>query len=423
MFNTQIHEIINQSLETIDPEIFSLINREIARQSEGINLIASENYAFRAVLEAMGTPLSNKYAEGYPSRRYYSGCQYIDEIENIAIERLKKLYKAEHANVQPHSGAQANMAVYFAFLKPGDTILTMNLNCGGHLTHGSPVNFSGQIYNVVHYGVSRKDELIDYDEVRELALKHRPKMIVAGASSYTRIIDSKAFKNIAEEVGAYFLFDMAHYSGLIAAGQYPSPVPHAHFVTSTTHKTLRGPRGGIILCKKEYSKDIDKSVFPGVQGGPLMHVIAAKAVAFKLAGEQGFVDYQKQVIKNARVFAETLQSEGFRIVSGGTDCHMVLVDLRNTGLTGKEAEEVLSQVGIYVNKNVVPFDPQPPRVTSGIRIGTAAITTRGMKEDVASEIAKLISILLKDTSKKDYVTKRVMEISQAYPVYSAGDLK
>ncbi|MCS7165510.1 MAG: serine hydroxymethyltransferase [Candidatus Calescibacterium sp.] len=414
---------MNQSLETIDPEIFSLINREIARQSEGINLIASENYAFRAVLEAMGTPLSNKYAEGYPSRRYYSGCQYIDEIENIAIERLKKLYKAEHANVQPHSGAQANMAVYFAFLKPGDTILTMNLNCGGHLTHGSPVNFSGQIYNVVHYGVSRKDELIDYDEVRELALKHRPKMIVAGASSYTRIIDSKAFKNIAEEVGAYFLFDMAHYSGLIAAGQYPSPVPHAHFVTSTTHKTLRGPRGGIILCKKEYSKDIDKSVFPGVQGGPLMHVIAAKAVAFKLAGEQGFVDYQKQVIKNARVFAETLQSEGFRIVSGGTDCHMVLVDLRNTGLTGKEAEEVLSQVGIYVNKNVVPFDPQPPRVTSGIRIGTAAITTRGMKEDVASEIAKLISILLKDTSKKDYVTKRVMEISQAYPVYSAGDLK
>ncbi|MEN3015241.1 MAG: serine hydroxymethyltransferase [bacterium] len=408
---------MNSDLQEIDPEIFSLIEKETKRQSEGINLIASENYAFKAVLQAMGTALSNKYAEGYPGKRYYSGCQYIDQIESIAIERLKSLYKAEHANVQPHSGAQANMAVFFAFLKPGDTILTMDLSCGGHLTHGSPVNFSGQIYNVIHYGVSRKDELIDYDQVRDLALKYRPKMILAGASSYSRVIDSKIFAEIAKEVSCYFLFDMAHYSGLIAAGVYPSPVPYADFVTSTTHKTLRGPRGGIILCKKEYSKDIDKSVFPGVQGGPLMHVIAAKAVAFKLAQTPEFVEYQKQVVSNAKVFAKTLQEEGFRIVSQGTDCHMFLVDLRNTGLTGKEAEELLNQVGIYVNKNVIPYDPQPPRITSGIRIGTPSITTRGFKENEVIEVAKLISTILKDPSKKEYVSDKVKEISSAYPVY------
>lgn len=417
MLNYQIYDKINSPLSDVDSEIYQLIIKENSRQSEGINLIASENYAYRAVLEAMGTSLSNKYAEGYPGRRYYSGCQYVDQIENIAIERLKKLYNAEHANVQPHSGAQANMAVYFAFLKPGDSILTMSLNCGGHLTHGSPVNFSGQLYNVIHYGVSRHNELIDYDEVRDLALRYRPKIIVAGASSYSRIIDSKVFSEIAKEVGAYFLFDMAHYSGLVAAGIYPSPVRWADFVTSTTHKTLRGPRGGFILSKKEYSKSIDKSLFPGVQGGPLMHVIAAKAVAFKLANTQEFVDYQKQVLANSKVFVETLQSEGFRIVSNGTDCHMFLVDLRNLGITGKEAEEMLNNVQIYVNKNVIPFDPQPPKITSGIRIGTAAITTRGFTQEHVKDLAKLISLVLKDRTKMDYVSKKVIELSQAFPVY------
>ncbi len=408
---------INSSLEKVDYTIYDLIRKEIKRQSEGINLIASENYTYKAVLEAMGNALSNKYAEGYPNKRYYSGCQYIDEIENIAIERLKDLYGSEHANVQPHSGAQANMAVYFAFLKPGDTILTMSLDCGGHLTHGSPVNFSGQIYNVVHYGVSRKDELIDYDQVRELALKNRPKIIVAGASSYSRVIDSKIFSEIAKEAEAYFMFDMAHYSGLIAANIYPSPVKYADFVTSTTHKTLRGPRGGIILSKKEYAKEIDKSVFPGVQGGPLMHVIAAKAVAFKLAKTDEFKIYQQQVLKNAKTFVEVLQSEGFRIVSNGTDCHMFSVDLRNIGLTGKEAEEILSSVGIYVNKNVIPFDPQPPRITSGIRIGTAAITTRGFKEQEVKELAKLVSTILKNKNKASIVEEKVNELSSAFPVY------
>lgn len=417
MLNYQIYDKINSPLSDVDSEIYQLIVKENSRQSEGINLIASENYAYKAVLEAMGTSLSNKYAEGYPGRRYYSGCQYVDQIENIAIERLKKLYNAEHANVQPHSGAQANMAVYFAFLKPGDSILTMSLNCGGHLTHGSPVNFSGQLYNVIHYGVSRHNELIDYDEVRDLALRYRPKIIVAGASSYSRIIDSKVFSEIAKEVGAYFLFDMAHYSGLVAAGIYPSPVRWADFVTSTTHKTLRGPRGGFILSKKEYSKSIDKSLFPGVQGGPLMHVIAAKAVAFKLANTQEFVDYQKQVLANSKVFVETLQSEGFRIVSNGTDCHMFLVDLRNLGITGKEAEEMLNNVQIYVNKNVIPFDPQPPKITSGIRIGTAAITTRGFTQEHVKDLAKLISLVLKDRTKMDYVSKKVIELSQAFPVY------
>lgn len=417
MLNAQIYENINSSLESTDAVVYNLIKKETLRQSEGINLIASENYAFRAVLEAMGNALSNKYAEGYPSRRYYSGCQYVDEIEILAVQRLKDLYSAEHANVQPHSGAQANMAVYFAFLNPGDTILSMSLDCGGHLTHGSPVNFSGKMYNVVNYGVSRVNELIDYDQVRDLALKHRPKMIVAGASSYGRFIDSKIFSDIAKEVGAYFLFDMAHYSGLVAAGIYPSPVLYADFVTSTTHKTLRGPRGGIIISKKEYAKDIDKSVFPGVQGGPLMHVIAAKAVAFKLAKSPEFVEYQKQVVKNAKLFVEILKSEGFRIVSGSTDSHMFLVDLRNIGITGKEAEELLNNVGIYVNKNVIPFDPQPPRITSGIRIGTAAITTRGFREQEVTEVARLVSMILKDKTKFEIVAKKVKEISSAFPVY------
>jgi glycine hydroxymethyltransferase len=414
---TEVYEKINKDLKEIDPEIYDLIVKEIIRQGEGINLIASENYAFKAVLQAMGTPLSNKYAEGYPKKRYYSGCQYVDIIEELAIKRLRELYKAEYCNVQPHSGAQANMAVYFAILKPGDTILTMSLNCGGHLTHGSPVNFSGIIYNVVHYEVSRANELIDYDMIRDLAIKYKPRLIVAGASSYPRVIDSKIIAEIAKEVEAFFMFDMAHYSGLIAADLYPSPVNHADFITSTTHKTLRGPRGGVIIAKKEYEKLINKWVFPGIQGGPLMHVIAAKAVAFKLAQEPEFKDYQRQVLINAKILAEELKNQGIRIVTDGTDSHMVLCDLRSIGLTGKEAENILNEVGIFVNKNVIPFDPQVPAVTSGIRLGTPAITTRGFKEQETKELAKLIAIALKEPNKKDYIKSKVIELSQAFPVY------
>jgi glycine hydroxymethyltransferase len=414
---TEVYEKINKDLKEIDPEIYDLIVKEIIRQGEGINLIASENYAFKAVLQAMGTPLSNKYAEGYPKKRYYSGCEYVDIIEELAIKRLKELYKAEYCNVQPHSGAQANMAVYFAILKPGDTILTMSLNCGGHLTHGSPVNFSGIIYNVVHYEVSRANELIDYDMIRDLAIKYKPRLIVAGASSYPRVIDSKIIAEIAKEVEAFFMFDMAHYSGLIAADLYPSPVNHADFITSTTHKTLRGPRGGVIIAKKEYEKLINKWVFPGIQGGPLMHVIAAKAVAFKLAQEQEFKDYQRQVLINAKILAEELKNQGIRIVTDGTDSHMVLCDLRSIGLTGKEAENILNEVGIFVNKNVIPFDPQVPAVTSGIRLGTPAITTRGFKEQETKELAKLIALALKEPNKKDYIKSKVIELSQAFPVY------
>jgi len=414
---TEVYEKINKDLKEIDPEIYDLIVKEIIRQGEGINLIASENYAFKAVLQAMGTPLSNKYAEGYPKKRYYSGCEYVDIIEELAIKRLKELYKAEYCNVQPHSGAQANMAVYFAILRPGDTILTMSLNCGGHLTHGSPVNFSGIIYNVVHYEVSRANELIDYDMIRDLAIKYKPRLIVAGASSYPGVIDSKIIAEIAKEVEAFFMFDMAHYSGLIAADLYPSPVNYADFITSTTHKTLRGPRGGVIIAKKEYEKLINKWVFPGIQGGPLMHVIAAKAVAFKLAQEQEFKDYQRQVLINAKILAEELKNQGIRIVTDGTDSHMVLCDLRSIGLTGKEAENILNEVGIFVNKNVIPFDPQVPAVTSGIRLGTPAITTRGFKEQETKELAKLIALALKEPNKKDYIKSKVIELSQAFPVY------
>jgi glycine hydroxymethyltransferase len=414
---TKVYEKINKDLKEIDPEIYDLIVKEIIRQGEGINLIASENYAFKAVLQAMGTPLSNKYAEGYPKKRYYSGCEYVDIIEELAIKRLKELYKAEYCNVQPHSGAQANMAVYFAILKPGDTILTMSLNCGGHLTHGSPVNFSGIIYNVVHYEVSRANELIDYDMIRDLAIKYKPRLIVAGASSYPRVIDSKIIAEIAKEVEAFFMFDMAHYSGLIAADLYPSPVNHADFITSTTHKTLRGPRGGVIIAKKEYEKLINKWVFPGIQGGPLMHVIAAKAVAFKLAQEPEFKDYQRQVLINAKILAEELKNQGIRIVTDGTDSHMVLCDLRSIGLTGKEAENILNEVGIFVNKNVIPFDPQVPAVTSGIRLGTSAITTRGFKEQETKELAKLVALALKEPNKRDYIKSKVIELSQAFPVY------
>lgn len=414
---TQVFEQINKDLKDMDSEIYELIIKEIIRQGEGINLIASENYAFKAVLQAMGTPLSNKYAEGYPKKRYYSGCEYVDIIEEIAIKRLNELYKSEYSNVQPHSGAQANMAVYFTILKPNDTILTMSLNCGGHLTHGSPVNFSGVIYNVVHYEVSRVNELIDYDMIRDLAIKYKPRLIVAGASSYPRIIDSKIISDIAKEVDAFFMFDMAHYSGLIAADLYLSPVNYADFVTSTTHKTLRGPRGGIIIAKKKYEKLINKWVFPGVQGGPLMHVIAAKAVAFKLASEPEFKNYQKQVLINAKILAEELKNNGIRIVTDGTDSHMVLCDLRSIGLTGKEAENILNEVGIFVNKNVIPFDPQVPAISSGIRLGTPAITTRGFKEQEVKEVAKLISLALKEPHKKEYIKSKVKELSQAFPVY------
>lgn len=407
-------------LKETDPEVYSAIKKEIERQRYSIELIASENFTSLAVMEAQGSVLTNKYAEGLPGKRYYGGCEFVDIAEELAIERAKALFGAEHANVQPHSGAQANMASYFALLKPGDTVLGMSLPHGGHLTHGSPVNFSGQLYNFVSYGVSPETETIDYDEVRELALKYRPKLILAGASAYPRIIDFEKFSEIAKEVGAYFMVDMAHIAGLVAAGLHPNPVAYADVVTTTTHKTLRGPRGGTILCKGEHAKAIDKAVFPGIQGGPLMHVIAAKAVAFKQAMSEEFKAYQEQVVKNAKVLAERLKEKGVRIVSGGTDNHLFLCDLRPLGITGKEAESLLDSVGITVNKNAIPFDEQPPTVTSGIRIGTPAVTTRGMKEEEMDLIADLIFRVL--TSKGDArvlesVRKEVRELCKAFPLY------
>ncbi len=403
-----------------DPEIFEVIVKEYERQFYHLELIASENFTSLAVMEATGSVLTNKYAEGLPRKRYYGGCEFVDIAEELAIERAKKLFGAEHANVQPHSGSQANMAVYMAVLKPGDTIMGMNLAHGGHLTHGSPVNFSGKIYNVVQYGVNPETELIDYDQMYKLAKEHKPKIIVGGASAYPRVIDWAKMKEIAEEVGAYLMVDMAHYAGLIAAGEYPNPVPYADFVTSTTHKTLRGPRSGFILCKKEYAKIIDKSVFPGIQGGPLMHVIAAKAVAFKEAMTEEFKEYARQVIKNARVLAEELMREGFKIVTGGTDSHIVLVDLRNMNLTGKQVEDALGRANITVNKNAVPFDPLPPTKTSGIRIGTAAMTTRGMKEDEMRKIAKMISRVIKNIDDDKIIEKtkeEVKELCEQFPLY------
>ena len=372
--------MLNDSLEVVDKEIFDAIQKEHKRQNEKIELIASENFASKAVMEAMGSVFTNKYAEGYPGKRYYGGCQNVDIAENLARDRAKEIFGAEHANVQPHSGAQANMSVYFTVLNPGDTILGMNLSHGGHLTHGSPVNFSGKMYNIVPYGVN-EDGYIDYDEVERIALECKPKIIVAGASAYPRTIDFKRFREIADKVSAYLMVDMAHIAGLVAAGLHPSPVPYADFVTTTTHKTLRGPRGGMILCKEKYAKDLDKSVFPGVQGGPLMHVIAGKAVCFKEALTPEFKEYQKQIIKNAKVLAEELMNRGFKLVSGGTDNHLMLVDLTNKGVTGKDAEAMLDEVGITVNKNTIPFDKQKPNIASGLRIGTPAMTTRGMKEE------------------------------------------
>lgn len=403
-----------------DPDVAQAMELELARQRDKLELIASENIVSVAILEAMGSVLTNKYAEGYPGRRYYGGCEHVDVVESLARDRAKRLFGAEHANVQPHSGAQANMAVYLAALQPGDTVLGMNLAHGGHLTHGSPVNSSGLLYRFVAYGVREDDGRIDYDEVRKLAFKHRPRLIVAGASAYPRAIDFEAFGRIAQDVGALLMVDMAHIAGLVAAGLHPNPVPHAHFVTTTTHKTLRGPRGGLILCRKAWAQAIDKAVFPGVQGGPLMHVIAAKAVALGEALRPEFNEYARQIVRNAKALAEALVEEGFRLVSGGTDNHLMLVDLRNIGMTGKEAESLLDEVGITVNKNAIPFDPTSPQVTSGIRIGTPAVTSRGMKEDSMRTIARAIALTLKrpegDRSLEE-ARRLVRELTEAYPLY------
>ncbi len=407
--------MINDKLEVVDREIYEAIKKEEKRQNEKIELIASENFASKAVMEAMGSVFTNKYAEGYPGKRYYGGCENVDIAENLARERAKKLFGAEHANVQPHSGAQANMTVYFTVLNPGDTILGMNLAHGGHLTHGSPVNFSGKIYNIVPYGVD-KNGYIDYEELEKIALECKPKIIVAGASAYPRIIDFERFRKIADMVGAYLMVDMAHIAGLVAAGLHPNPVPYADFVTTTTHKTLRGPRGGMILCKEKYAKALDKSLFPGIQGGPLMHIIAGKAVAFKEALTDEFKEYQKQIIKNAKVLAEELMNMGYNLISGGTDNHLMLVDLTNKNITGKEAEALLDKVGITVNKNAIPYDTQKPNITSGIRIGTPAMTTRGMKEEEMKTIAKLIDMTLSGKD-EEQIAKEVLELTSRFPLY------
>lgn len=411
---------MKDELRQTDPEIFDAIRREAERQNDSLELIASENFTSKAVLQAMGSVMTNKYAEGYPRRRYYGGCEWVDVAEELAIERLKTLFGAEHANVQPHSGAQANMAAYMAFLDPGDKILGMNLSHGGHLTHGSPVNFSGRLYNVVAYGVREDDGRIDYDQLREVALAERPKLIVAGASAYPRIIDFEAFGSIAKEVGAILMVDMAHIAGLVAGGVHPSPVPHADVVTSTTHKTLRGPRGGIILSREEHAKAIDKQVFPGLQGGPLMHVIAAKAVSFKEALQPSFKEYAAQVVANAKVMAEALLERGFRLVSGGTDNHLILLDLRDRDLTGKDAEEALGRAKITVNKNTVPGETRSPFVTSGVRIGTAALTTRGMKENEMRQIGAWIADVLEahqDESVLQRVANEVTALCEGFPIY------
>lgn len=400
-----------------DPKIYEAIRMEIGRQENTIELIASENFTSKAVMEAMGSPLTNKYAEGYPSKRYYGGCEYVDIVEDIARDRLKKIFNAEHANVQPHSGSQANMAVYTAILNPGDSVLGMDLTHGGHLTHGSPVNFSGKLYKFSSYGVNRETETIDYDEVRSTALSIKPKLIVAGASAYPRIIDFKRLREICDEVGAYFMVDMAHIAGLVAAGVHPSPVPYADFVTTTTHKTLRGPRGGAILCKKEFAEKIDKAIFPGIQGGPLMHIIAAKAVCFEEALQDDFKDYINQVVKNAQVLCLELTNYGFRMVSGGTDNHLMLVDLTNKGITGKDAEKLLDSVGITVNKNTIPFETTSPYITSGIRIGTPATTTRGFKEEEMKKIAELINETIENREGNlDHIKDKVLKLCKKYPL-------
>lgn len=409
-----------EKLAVCDPEIAAAIGEELGRQRNKIELIASENFVSPAVMEAMGSVLTNKYAEGYPGHRYYGGCEYVDKVETLAIERAKKLFGAEHANVQAHSGANANTAVYFAFLQPGDTIMGMNLSQGGHLSHGSPVNISGKYYNVVPYGVTHETERIDYDEFARIAKEAQPKLIVAGASAYPRVIDFERMAEIAHSVGAIFMVDMAHIAGLVAAGLHPSPVPYADIVTTTTHKTLRGPRGGLILCKEKYAKQIDKAIFPGVQGGPLMHVIAAKAVALGEALKPEFKEYAKQIIANCQALAEGLIAEGFRLVSGGTDNHLLLVDVRGQKMTGKTAEHLLDEVGVTCNKNTIPFDPESPFVTSGIRLGTAAVTTRGFKEADMKEVAAIIGLVLnnpEDAEKQAEAAQRVAALCAKYPMY------
>lgn len=409
--------MIFEQIEKNDPEIFEAIKKEINRQETTIELIASENFTSRAVMEAMGSPLTNKYAEGYPSKRYYGGCEFVDVVEDIARDRLKKLFGADHVNVQPHSGSQANMAVYNAILTPGDSVLGMDLSHGGHLTHGSPVNFSGKLYKFSSYGVDKDSETINYEELRETALSVRPKLIVAGASAYPRVIDFKKLKEIGDETGAYLMVDMAHIAGLVATGAHPSPVPYADFVTTTTHKTLRGPRGGAILCKAEFAAQIDKAIFPGIQGGPLMHTIAAKAVCFEEALKDSYKDYIDQVVKNAKVLSDELQSYGFRIVSGGTDNHLLLIDLTNKGITGKEAEKLLDTVGITVNKNTIPFETLSPNVTSGIRIGTPACTTRGFKEEEMKKIAYLINKTIENRNENlEDVREEAASLCKKYPL-------
>ncbi len=403
-----------------DSQVYEAIQKELKRQRTKIELIASENFVSKAVMEAQGSVLTNKYAEGYPGRRYYGGCEYVDIAEDLARDRAKQIFGAEHVNVQPHSGAQANMAVYFTILEHGDTVLGMNLSHGGHLTHGSPVNFSGVQYNFVEYGVDKDSHRINYEDVRQKALEHKPKLIVAGASAYPRVIDFEKFREIADEVGAYFMVDMAHIAGLVAAGLHPNPIPYADFVTTTTHKTLRGPRGGMILCKEKFAKAIDKSVFPGLQGGPLMHVIAAKAVAFGEALRDDFKDYAKLILENANRLAESLKKEGVNLVSDGTDNHLLLLDVRSLGLTGKDAEKILDDVGITVNKNTIPYDPEGPFVTSGIRIGTAAVTSRGFGMKEMDEIANLIAFVLKNhdnQEKLEEARKQVEAITSRFPLY------
>ncbi|MCP3781467.1 serine hydroxymethyltransferase [Paenibacillus sp. MZ03-122A] len=404
-----------------DKLVADAINQELVRQQNKIELIASENFVSQAVMEATGTVLTNKYAEGYPGVRYYGGCEYVDLVEKLAIHRAKELFGAEHVNVQPHSGAQANMAVYFASVKPGDTILGMNLSHGGHLTHGSPVNFSGEIYNFVSYGVDQKTERIDFDQVRKLAHKHRPRMIVVGASAYPRVIEFEIFAQIANEVGALVLVDMAHIAGIVAAGLHPNPVPNAHFVTTTTHKTLRGPRGGMIMCREPWAQVIDKAIFPGTQGGPFMHVIAAKAVVLGEAMQQDFVTYIEKVLDNAKVLADSLINEGLSVVTGGTDNHIVLVDLRTIGMTGQEAQTILDNLGITANKNSIPYDTVSPLVTSGIRFGTPAMTSRGLGRIEMKEIARLIGLALKnpkDSTIKGQIVGQIREITSQFPLYS-----
>lgn len=417
-------DYINQWVKSQDPEVAKAIEQEENRQRNTIELIASENFVSRAVMATQGSVLTNKYAEGYPGKRYYGGCEFVDVVENLARERVKEIFGAEHANVQPHSGSQANMAVYFAFLKPGDTVLGMNLSHGGHLTHGSPVNISGVYFNFVPYGVDSKTERIDYDQVRQLALEHHPKMIVAGASAYPRVIDFPKMREIADEVGAFLMVDMAHFAGLVAAGLHPSPVPYAHFVTSTTHKTLRGPRGGLILCRNEHAKAIDKAIFPGIQGGPLMHVIAAKAVAFGEALQPDFKTYQTNIAENAKALAQALMDRGFRLVSGGTDNHLILVDVRTKELTGKEAENILHEVGITVNKNTIPFDTASPFITSGIRIGTPAVTSRGMNPEAMKRIAEAMDYALTTHHEPDKLSKAreiVSSLCAEFPLYANLD--